>query len=346
MPDRPCRPMPTTLLTSLLLPLVLAAQVLVATPAAEAAKPVVSTPSIVPFGDWAPAACPRPTGEEPAATRRLVVHHTHEPVAHTPAEVLPALALTCKAHTDRGFSTIGYHYVVDPWGTIYQGRGALPDKHGRPPRTQPQGAHVAGSNAGAVGVVFLGDHEDEPPTAAALTSATHLLAWLLQNIGADPDATVATESSGVGTARFTGTFHPPAVAGHSDSNHTACPGEHLRELLGPIRAETRRLLTGAAPAGWDGMAADAPAAAAAEPAKSESKQAPAEKAPAEKAPADKGSADEAAPAEPAAEQAIDVVESTPLALGPLASPVQRLARGLREVGLLSLAERIMGPSQD
>lgn len=343
MHDRPCRPFPTAFRTWLLLVLPLLASLLVMTPAAGAAEPVVAPPAIVAFDAWAPAACPHPNGENPSPTRRLVVHHTHEPVAHTPAEVPTALALTCKAHTSRGFSTIGYHYVVDPWGGIYQGRGQLPDKHGRPPKTQPKGAHVAGSNAGAVGVVFLGDHENEAPTAAALTSATHLLAWLMQDIGDNPGASVAAESSGVGTARFAGAFQPRAVTGHSASNHTACPGEHLRELLGPIRNEMRRLMAGLEPEGWAGMAADAPVETAAEPAKQpEPKKAKDEPASDEAHDAE-GHAEDA-PAEPAAEQAAEAVELTPLALGPLVSPVERLARGLREVGLLSLAERISGPS--
>lgn len=312
-------------------------------PPAAAAPPVVAPPEIVPFERWAPEACPRPTGEEPAAVSRLVVHHTHEPVAHTSEEVVPALALTCKAHTDRGFSTIGYHYVVDPWGGVWQGRGGMPDAEGRPPAAHGQGAHVAGSNSGAVGVVFLGDHAGAPPTAAAMASATQLLAWLIQDTDIDPGALVPTNSSGVGTARFVGTFTPRAVTGHSASNHTECPGEHLRALLGDIRNQMRELLAGTEASGWEGLAVAPPAPGAAPqppPAPAPAKPAPVEKAPATDAPAKEQAAAPATDDSAEADEANELTLPTPLA--PLVSPVERVAGTLRTVGLLSLAERLGG----
>lgn len=344
MHDRafPSRPSSPQHLVNLAVAAVMALAMLVpmASPAA-AASPVVTAPEIVPFEQWAPAACPRPTGEDPAPVRRLVVHHTHEPVANTPEEVVPALGLTCTAHTDRGFSTIGYHYVVDPWGGVWQGRGGMPDAEGRPPATHGQGAHVAGSNSGAVGVVFLGDHADAPPTAAAMAAATQLLAWLIQDTGIDPGAKVPTNSSGGGTARFTGTFTPRAVTGHSASNHTECPGEHLRALLGPMRNQMRELLAGAEASGWEGEAVAPPAPGEAPqppPPPAPAKPVPDEKAPEAEAPA----TDDAAAAAPAAEAA-GLTMPTPIA--PLVSPVERVAGTLRDVGLLSLAERIGGNGQ-
>lgn len=238
------------------------AALLVGTPAAGAATtadaPVVAAPQIVPFDAWAPAACPTVPDDQPTEPARLVVHHTHEPVAHTPDEVLPALAKICATHVERGFATIGYHYVVDPWGTVYQARGGLPDEDGRAPAIQPEGAHVAGSNPGAVGVVFLGDHENEPPSNAALTAATQLLAWLLEDLDVDPAATVPSVSTGVGTARFQGTFHAYGVAGHTDSNATACPGVHLLERLPGIRTRVRQLLEAAPMTPWGRPSEDAP----------------------------------------------------------------------------------------
>ena len=240
----PVPPAATPVSRRALLKVLLAAPALAAVPAvpAPAASARVTAPAIVPFIDWAPAGCPPPAADEMATTRRLVVHHTYDPVAPTASDVLPALATTCGAHVGRGFSTIGYHYAVDPWGTVYQGRGLLPGPDGRAPAAQPEGAHVAGSNPGAVGVVLIGDHETAPPTAAASAAATHVLAWLLQDLGVGPADRVPTLSTGVGTARFRGRFHPRAIAGHSASNRTACPGHHLAEQLPAIRDGVRALL--------------------------------------------------------------------------------------------------------
>lgn len=312
-------------------------QFLLLTPPATAA-PVVATPTIVPFSDWAPATCPTPTGEDPAPTKRLVVHHTHEPVAHTPDEVLPALAEACSAHVDRGFSTIGYHYIVDPWGTIYQGRGGMPLGDGSAPTTQAQGAHVAGTNGGAVGVVFLGDHENRPPTAASLEVATQLMAWLLEPTGQDPSARVGVESSGVGSARHAGHMDLDIVAGHSASNNTKCPGKHLRALLPEISDRMRQTLAGETPTGWTGLAVDtvgtpngdpAPASAGVLPAPAKGKGQGAQNGKGQGADKAKG---QGAP--------VGKERDVPDAIGPVASAGEVVARDLRENGLGSLAERV------
>lgn len=227
--------------------LVAMATILVSAPPVGAHEPssVVAAPTIVPFEDWAPATCPRPTGADVATTDRVVVHHSHHPTAATPDAVLPALAEMCDLHVLRGFDTVGYHYVVDPWGRVYQGRGRLPDEHGHAPAAQPEGAHVHGSNPGAVGVVFLGDHQAAPPTTAAVDAAVGLLAWLVEATGRDPGSMVGIESSGGGTALHEGHVEVPVVAGHRATNATLCPGEHLVALLEPIRQRIRDRITGA-----------------------------------------------------------------------------------------------------
>lgn len=213
---------------------------------AHAPTDTVRPPEIVPFEDWAPASCPRPSGGDVARTDRLVVHHSHHPTAATPDAVRPALAEMCDLHLARGFDTIGYHYVVDPWGAVYQARGALPGDHGHAaPSEQPEGAHVHGSNPGAVGVVFLGDHQAEPPTTAAVDAAVELLAWLVEATGQDPGSLVGIESTGSGTALHEGHVEVQVLAGHRATNATLCPGEHLVALLEPIRERVRDRITSA-----------------------------------------------------------------------------------------------------
>lgn len=204
----------------------------------------VPAPMIIPFEDWAPAACPRPTGADRTTTQRVVVHHSHHPTAATPDEVMPALAEMCDIHVERGFDTVGYHYVVDPWGRVYQARGGLPGTDGRAPSTQPEGAHVAGGNPGATGVVFLGDHESAPPTAAAVDAAVSLLAWLVEATGVDPTALVTVETTGGGTSLHDGDVTVQALDGHNATNATLCPGQHLLALLDPIRDRVRDRIIG------------------------------------------------------------------------------------------------------
>lgn len=213
-------------------------------PAPAQATPTVAPPTIVPFASWAPDDCPTPTGADVQTTQRLVVHHTHHPTAATREQVLPALAELCRLHVARGFDTAGYHYVIDPWGTTYQLRGGLPDADGRAPTSQPEGAHVHGGNVGATGVAFLGDHQATPPTDAAVAAGIHLLAWLVEATGRDPGAVVTIETTGGGTSLHAGAVDVAVLAGHSATNATLCPGEHLQALLGPIRDRVRAVVAG------------------------------------------------------------------------------------------------------
>lgn len=50
-------------------------------------------------------------------------------------------------HVARGFSTLGYHYVIDRDGTVGKGRD-----EGMP------GAHVSGHNTGSIGICLIGGH--------------------------------------------------------------------------------------------------------------------------------------------------------------------------------------------
>ena len=63
-------------------------------------------------------------------------------------------------HKARGFSTIGYHYVVLKTGEIEQGRG-----------TSFIGAHCKGRNADSVGVCFEGDFRKYEPNVKQIEGA-------------------------------------------------------------------------------------------------------------------------------------------------------------------------------
>ena len=119
-------------------------------------------PRVIPRTEWDPAGtCPVSTGTR-TAPHRITVHHTHAPVVESRGEVPRAMRLICKAHMGRGFDEIGYHYAIDPFGRIWQGRGPLPGEITQQVRN---GAHAQGFNDNAIGVVFIGDFQQAKPTA-------------------------------------------------------------------------------------------------------------------------------------------------------------------------------------
>jgi len=90
----------------------------------------------------------------------IVVHHSAFPHAG-PAEIQGL-------HMDRrGFADVAYHFLIDSEGIIYEGR-----------EINIRGAHVQGFNTGSVGIVLLGNFNDEQPTDAQLDSLRALVDYL------------------------------------------------------------------------------------------------------------------------------------------------------------------------
>lgn len=133
-------------------------------------------------------------GDLREALNTIVIHHSAYPGAG-PAEIQ-------SLHMDRrGFADVAYHFMIAADGTIYEGR----DLHIR-------GAHVQGFNTGSVGIVLLGDFNEEEPGDAQLASLRALVDYL----------------------RYT--YDIRYLTGHRDypnqsPDGTECPGENLYPLL-------------------------------------------------------------------------------------------------------------------
>ena len=152
--------------------------------------------------------------------RLAVVHHTGSGESSTYAAAdVPAMLRAIQAyHMDaNGWNDIGYNFIVDRFGRIWEGRQGGID-------TLTVGAHAYGLNTGSVGVVILGDYRAAPPSTAALDAVAQLVAWKLFRHGADPawPATVLPRASDRYPA-----FTPVVltrIVGHQDVGATACPG--------------------------------------------------------------------------------------------------------------------------
>ncbi|MFC6885277.1 MULTISPECIES: N-acetylmuramoyl-L-alanine amidase [Actinomadura] len=86
-----------------------------------------------------------------SARREFVVHHSEGPISQTPRSIQDF-------HMDsRGWSDIGYNFLVNHRGEIYEGRGWL-----------VIGAHATGHNSSGIGVCVIGrDGSDITPAAKA-----------------------------------------------------------------------------------------------------------------------------------------------------------------------------------
>ncbi|MDI9834362.1 peptidoglycan recognition protein [Streptomyces sp. KAU_LT] len=167
----------------------------------------------------------------------VFVHHTDSPNDYDCAESPSIIEHLYAGQTGgRHWDDLGYNFVVDRCGTIYEGRAGGTDR----PVT---GAHTQGFNHRTAGVAALGTFTAGVPVPKAMTDAiAAVVAWKLGLSGTDPRAEVRLTSSNDLSRYASGTTATlPAVAGHNDGYSTTCPGAALSARLPEIRATAARL---------------------------------------------------------------------------------------------------------
>ncbi|WP_257155910.1 FG-GAP-like repeat-containing protein [Streptomyces sp. Ru87] len=130
---------------------------------------------------------------------------------------------------DHMWNDIGFNFLVDKCGTIYEGRAGGIDR----PVT---GFHTPGFNTDSVGVALLGDMGSGKPTPAALESLARLAAWKLSPYEGDPQGTTvmtATASNGKHEAGEQVTL--PVIAAARDAMPASTPDENLAAKLPSVR---------------------------------------------------------------------------------------------------------------
>ncbi len=211
---------------------------------AVAARPAVARhsavqPHIVPRSAWLDAGARRaqPPPRYDAKVTAVFVHHTDSPNGYDCADAPRIIRSLYAGQTgSRQWDDIGYNFLVDRCGTIYEGRaGGV----GRP----VTGAHTQGFNHGTTGIAALGTFTAGVPVPKTMTDAiARLAAWKLGLSGIDPRANVPLVSSN-GLSRYAAgtTARLPALAGHKDGFMTNCPGAALSALLPQIRQTAAQL---------------------------------------------------------------------------------------------------------
>lgn len=135
---------------------------------------------------------------------RLTIHHTGAGVNRhlSQDQVATDIEIIRGAHRHRLWGDIGYHFVIDRAGRVWEGR---PLRY--------MGAHVAEANSENLGIVLLGNFEQQRPAPQQLVSM-HKLTGALR-----------TQLSIPGNR----------VYGHRDLGRTLCPGRFLYGTVGALR---------------------------------------------------------------------------------------------------------------
>ncbi len=182
---------------------------------------------------------PRVTPEY-GAVRVAFVHHTENPNGYLPGEVPAMLRAIYAFHRYiHGWNDIGYNFVVDLYGRIFEARAGGIDE-------PVVGAHAGGYNLVSSGVAVLGSFTSVPISAPARTALEALLAWKLSLHGVPSlgRVTVKVNPAGASYSRFPANARVslPRIAGHRDGDSTDCPGSVLYGELPSIRARVHALV--------------------------------------------------------------------------------------------------------
>jgi hypothetical protein len=195
---------------------------------AQAARHVSSTgtPSIVSRSGWgADEEIVRARPIIAAADRLAIVHHTAGTNAYTPAQAAAIVRGIELYHVKgNGWNDIGYNFLVDRFGTVYEGRGGGIEKN-------VIGAHSEGFNTGTFGVALIGNYARATPPKAQRDALVNLLAWRLDVAHIDPLSTVVYASGGNAKFKAGKNVTLRAISGHRDTGPSECPGAGTYVLL-------------------------------------------------------------------------------------------------------------------
>jgi hypothetical protein len=194
----------------------------------------VTAPAIVSRAGWGADETVREQGDPgyAAAIKVAFVHHTDSGVNVTCADSAAIIRSIYLLHVKtRGWADIGYNFLVDKCGTVFEGRHGGVD--------QPViGAHAKGFNTGSVGIAVIGSYVSQEPTAESLAAVAHVAAWKLGQYGVNPVGSTTLVEGVSDSYGFTlGQSYPfQNISGHRNGEATECPGDKLYARLPAVRS--------------------------------------------------------------------------------------------------------------
>ncbi|NDU71790.1 N-acetylmuramoyl-L-alanine amidase [Actinomadura sp. DSM 109109] len=181
------------------------------------------------------------------SVKAAFVHHTDTGNEYSCGESAAVIRSVFLYHVQsQGWDDIGYNFLVDKCGTIFEGRAGGTDR-------PVHGAHTYGFNTDTTGIAVLGTYTaaDDPevpgvaPSKQSLDGVARIAAWKLGLTGVDPTGkTTLTSAAPDGT----GGKYPygekvefNTISGHRDGFATACPGAQLYAALPAVRTAAKQI---------------------------------------------------------------------------------------------------------
>ncbi len=205
-------------------------------PVARVAQTAAPFP-ITPRAAWGADGIPPRSAPDYGVVEMAFVHHTVSANEYGPADSPGIVLGICRYHRDaNGWNDIGYNFLVDRFGQVFEGRAGGVDQ-------AVIGAQAQGYNAHSTGVAVIGTHEAVPVGDMTLGALAILIGWKLALHGVTPTGQIAVGSAGGSLNRYPSgtpvTFE--RISGHRDGDETTCPGASLYAQLPALRVAAQRV---------------------------------------------------------------------------------------------------------
>ncbi len=194
---------------------------------------MIKGPEIISRNVW--EAAPFKGTTEPLGTiEYIVIHHSAGLISTSKENSLNIVKKIQTFHQEtRNWSDIGYHFLVDNLGNIFQGRPLFQPEEEKDSLNQlgtlpifAMGAHVAKQNKGKLGICLLGNFQPSAkeeyslPNDLALLVLAKLIVFICMHYAVSPDN----------------------ICGHKDFLTTECPGDSLYQRILDIKAYVKEQL--------------------------------------------------------------------------------------------------------
>ncbi len=179
------------------------------------------------WGAYAPEGC---EANSPTI-KAITVHHTAGSNNYSIAEA-PGIVRGIQSYHefDLGWCDIGYNFLIDKYGTIYEGKaGGI--------RMPVHGAHATSWNDYTVGISFMMNSDTYNPSETTMEAGARLIAWKMAGYYLDPHGRVTLAGRNVNT-----------IFRHGDVMSTACPGANITARMGWLRDRVAQLTNSTATA--------------------------------------------------------------------------------------------------
>ncbi len=212
-------------------------------------------PAIIPRSAWGGDTVKPRAAPSYGDVQVAFVHHTVSANDYGPQDSAGIVLAMAKYHRDtNGWNDLGYNFVVDKYGQIFEGRAGGIDQ-------AVIGAQAQGYNSHSTGVANIGTFIDVGQTDVALDALARLIAWKLPLHGAPVTGQIVLTSGGGELNRYkSGTpVTLERICGHRDGDATECPGTALYGQLPELRTRAAAIAP-ATPVATVGLTMDPPAA--------------------------------------------------------------------------------------